>query len=205
MSVNFDLTQRAGGGSAPNLQAKSKTYTANTAPHTPDVITPDSGYDGLSEVEVTVNVTANLQSKVVNITGNTGINIPLVIQPDSGYDGLSRIQANVAVLYAYTKIFTTPSNAVRSIDVAVSSNIIGMSHLLIMQKTGTPSTGGVTSMYFENGEGVWGWRGASSINIAASTYTLDITNLVLTIATMSATGSTGIPFRPECDYILVAW
>lgn len=41
------------GGGTPTLQAKTKTYTPTTSQQTEDV-TPDSGYDGLSKVSVTV-------------------------------------------------------------------------------------------------------------------------------------------------------
>ena len=45
----------AGGGGAPSLQSKSVTYTSNCTA----IIEPDDGYDGMSSVGVTVNVSSD--------------------------------------------------------------------------------------------------------------------------------------------------
>ena len=52
---NIVLTDVSGGGSS--MQVKSATYTPSGAQQT-DTITPDTGYDGLSSVGVTVNAIA---------------------------------------------------------------------------------------------------------------------------------------------------
>ena len=59
------------GGGAPSLQSKSVTYTSNGTA----TITPDAGYDGLSSVDVTVDVASG---------GNDLLVIPM---RQSGYPG----------------------------------------------------------------------------------------------------------------------
>lgn len=44
--------KKGGGGGEPNLQTKSVTITSNTTTE----VTPDTGYDGLSQVNITTNV-----------------------------------------------------------------------------------------------------------------------------------------------------
>ena len=56
------------GGGAPSLQSKSVTYTANGT----NTITPDEGYDGLSSVDVTVDVSGGGGVETVTLKVEAG-------------------------------------------------------------------------------------------------------------------------------------
>ena len=66
------------GGGAPSLQSKSVTYTANGTA----TITPDDGYDGLSSVDVTVDVSGGGSSGGGYLKGiylkNTSVQFTLI-------------------------------------------------------------------------------------------------------------------------------
>ena len=72
------------GGGAPSLQSKSVTYTANGTA----TITPDDGYDGLSSVDVTVDVSG----------GGGGGETP----ESAKWDDVTFIDYDGAVLYSYS-------------------------------------------------------------------------------------------------------
>lgn len=74
------------------LQEKTITNTENGQ----SIVTPDTGYNGLSQVTINTNVPAHtsvLQSKSETISTNT----TTTISPDQGYDGLSSVSITTQV------------------------------------------------------------------------------------------------------------
>lgn len=65
-----------GGGSTPTLQTKSKTYTPTTSQQT-EQINADAGYDGLQQVDITVNAmpSGSATTPATTITSNPTISV----------------------------------------------------------------------------------------------------------------------------------
>ena len=75
MEANVVVTDNGGGGGA-TLQTKSVTYTPSASQQT-DTVTPDAGYDGLDQVNVTVNAVSagSATTPATTITANPTITI----------------------------------------------------------------------------------------------------------------------------------
>ena len=84
-------------GSTPILQSKSVTYTANGT----DIITPDDGYDGLSSVDVTVDVSGG---------GGIGASAKWDDVTFVDYDGSVLYSYSLAEAQALTELPTLPSH-----------------------------------------------------------------------------------------------
>ena len=85
------------GGGAPNLQSKAVTYTANGT----NTITPDEGYDGLSSVDVTVNVASG---------GGGGASVKWDDVTFIDYDGSVLYSYSLAEAQALTELPALPSH-----------------------------------------------------------------------------------------------
>lgn len=88
-------------------QTKVVTVTQNGQ----TVITPDTGYDAMDGVQVTVNVPeAQLQTKTYNFTTNQTIEL----LPDTGYDGFDSVMLTINVPTegeaTYTELFAIADN-----------------------------------------------------------------------------------------------
>lgn len=75
-SIGADGEHFTGTASGGTMQTKSVTYTPTTSQQT-DTVTPDSGYGGLSEVDVTVNAvaTGSATTPTTTITANPTISV----------------------------------------------------------------------------------------------------------------------------------
>ena len=97
-------------GGAPSLQSKSVTYTANGTA----TITPDEGYDGLSSVDVTVDVSGGGGSGASTITFTVELGTELtgtIIVSDANGDRFAQITSD--------GVYTIPS---KSIVIVTSNN-----------------------------------------------------------------------------------
>lgn len=102
----------SGGGGTITLQTKSKTYTPSTSQQT-DQITPDSGYDGLEEVDITVNAvaagTAGTPTATKGSVSNHSVSVTPSVTNTTGYITGSTINGTAVTVSASELVSGTKS------------------------------------------------------------------------------------------------
>lgn len=106
-SSGNELTYTRGGGTA-NLQSKSKTYTPTTSQQT-ESVTADSGYDGLSAINVTVNA---IPSQYI-VTTDATASASDIVSGETAYVNGSKVTGTLEVVTYYTGT-STPSSSTGS-------------------------------------------------------------------------------------------
>lgn len=143
-----EVTVNVSGGGSPNLQTVSKTYTPTESQQT-EQITPGTGYDGLAEVDVTVNaISSSYVGSGVTRRSSTDLSESGgTVTAPAGYYAESASKA-VAAGTAGTPVATKGAVSNHSIDVTPSvTNSAG--YVASETKTGTAVT--VTASELESG------------------------------------------------------
>lgn len=118
---NLDLIKAA----ECKLQEKSVEYTQNAEFE----VLPDEGYDGMSKVNVSVDVVVPTvqASKAITITQNG----PIEILPDSNYDVMEKVEATINVPTSSTYDITQAVvNLYRFTGTSVPANVVGWENLV---------------------------------------------------------------------------
>lgn len=118
---NLDLIKAA----ECKLQEKSVEYTQNAEFE----VLPDEGYDGMSKVNVSVDVVVPTvqASKAITITQNG----PIQILPDSNYDVMEKVEATINVPTSSTYDITQAVvNLYRFTGTSVPANVVGWENLV---------------------------------------------------------------------------
>lgn len=161
--VELDVVMPTGGGGEPTLQTKSVTYTPTESEQT-DSVTPDVGYDGLSEVDVTVEA---IDSEYI------GSDVPRKSSSDLTASG-----ATVSVPSGYYSVSATKSVASGTEGTPIATKGAVSNHSVDVTPSVTNSAG------YING----GTKTGSAVSVSASELvsgsetktqngTYDVTNL----------------------------
>ena len=191
-----------GGGSA-NLQTKSATYTPTSSQQTAQII-PDNGYDGLDQVNITVNA---VPSGSVTAPSSIDVSGATVLAPQSG-TYLTVQKSNVSVTPNVTQAGYISSGTAGDSTVTVQTNIPTK-----QATTYYPSTTNQTIPVGTFCMGLQTFKAVTTTNLTAENIKSGVTveigdsadpdRVASVIGTYSAGGSTLTPYAIRPDATLV--
>lgn len=170
------VTVNVSGGSTPTLETVTKTYTPTTSQQT-ETITPSSGYDGIGEVDVTVNAIPSqyiIPTGTKSISSNgTGIDVKAYEYADvavpNSYSAADegKVVSNGALVAQTAHADVTPTTSDQTIDTTLNNSlkVKGDADLVAGNIKKDVEIFGVTGSY-EGGGGGW-----SDDDIATRNYT----------------------------------
>ena len=126
------VTVNVSGGSTPTLETVTKTYTPTTSQQT-ETITPSSGYDGIGEVDVTVNAIPSqyiIPTGTKSISSNgTGIDVKAYEYADvavpNSYSAADegKVVSNGALVAQTAHADVTPTTSDQTIDTTLNNSL----------------------------------------------------------------------------------
>lgn len=167
--------------SSPTLQTKTKTYTPTESQQT-EAITADSGYDGLSEVDVTVNAVSSTYVGT-GITRRSSTDLTASGATVTVPSGYYSAQASKAVSSGSAGTPTATKGTVSNHSVSITPSVTNTTGYI----TGGTKTG--TAVSVSASELVSG----SETKTANGTY--DVTNLASLIVNVSGGGGSGLEYE----------
>ena len=203
--TNYQKVDVAVPAPTPTLQTKSKTYTPTTSQQT-ETITADAGYDGLDEVDITVNAmpsgTAGTPSATKGTVSNHSVTVTPSVTNTTGYiTGGTKtgtavtVSANDLVSGTYTVSASGTADITNYADLSVPSGSAGSPALSVSEVTNHAVTVRASTIRTA------GWipggtvQGASRIISASdlvsgsqnitSNNTYDVTNLAQVVVNVS--------------------
>ena len=118
------------GGGTPNLQSKSVTYTSNGT----DIVTPSAGYDGLSQVNVTIDVPS---AATAELTLNIDLSVSML---------------HIAAVKADGQTYTADGSVNTTITVPLNSLVYFFIYDRYDAMNVQTDTSGVSTVYFSTND-----------------------------------------------------